>query len=364
MPIAPIDDQATGIYYEDSGTPPGCQTYTTLVLVHGAMINSATFERLLPVGPKYGIRVIIMNSRDYRGSTPYTAEELAQLASPDIETQALAVRRWGREVAQFLAYVCRSLGISPAAGGRNSKDSDGLVLATWSLSGVAALSILGDPETMGKDLTNTLAPYLRKIILYDSPSIIYGVSPDIGLTWPLVDPSLSAEQKPDAFVDWVSAYYPALPSEDSIAPDILHTHCTPLQRTPTLRTLPPAVFQRTVDHAASTRSLPLIVATDDGIRQRHARCAFFDADAVLPDVDILALWCDQSVWLTAWGAKVFQDLVRAPAEPGQRKRKTTFLKVENANHFVHWDEPERVIRLLAENCGCSAVASSTVKSRM
>lgn len=74
--------------------------------------------------------------------------------------------------------------------------------------------------------------------------------------------------------------------------------------------------------------------TDVQIRQRHARCAFSDADVVLPEVEVLALWCDQSAWLTAWGAKVFDDLVQEATESGKRKRRTSFVRVKNANHLV------------------------------
>lgn len=39
MPFAPADDKGTQFYYEDSGSPTGCDTYTTLVIVHGAYFN-------------------------------------------------------------------------------------------------------------------------------------------------------------------------------------------------------------------------------------------------------------------------------------------------------------------------------------
>ncbi|GJE91098.1 hypothetical protein PsYK624_072470 [Phanerochaete sordida] len=348
MPLAQLDSKGTSIYYEDSGPPVGIPIYTTLVIVHGALINSATFDRMLPLAPKHGLRLITMNSRDYRGSTPYTTEELADMTSPDIEVQASAVRRWGREVAQFLAYVCQTLRI-PATVGAENKQAGGLVLAVWSLSGAAALALLGDPRTMGTELTSTLAPYLRKIILYDPPCIVYGVSPAIGLKWPYADPSIPPAQKPDAFVDWVSAYHPAFPTAPITAPAV-RAHAVSLPLTPTLRTLEKHDFARTVDAGTSARSLN-IMATDARIHVAHARRACFDADAVLPRVDVLALWCDQTVWLCTWGAKVFQDFMREPAEAGKRKRRMASLRVRNVNHFAHWDEPERMVRLFAEQIG-------------
>ncbi|EKM49951.1 uncharacterized protein PHACADRAFT_130381 [Phanerochaete carnosa HHB-10118-sp] len=332
MPLAQIDDKGTSVYYEDSGAPDGSSTYTTVVMVHGLLINSATFDRMLPLASKYGLRIITMNSRDYRDSTPYTAEELSHMTSPDLNVQASAVRRWGREVALFLAYVCQTLRV-PAIAGEGVRKEGGLVLTAWSLSGITILSILGDSQTLGSDLTAALAPYLRKVVLYDSPAIIFGVTADIGLTWPYVDDTIPPERKPDAFVDWASSYNTVLPEGVPITAEALRKHYKVLPRTPTLRTLPTEEFKRTVNPEVSTRSA-LIMGTDDSIRQKYARRTFSDADAVFPDVDVLFLWCDQSVWLTAWGAKIFQDLVAEAAEPGKKKRKTAFLRVKGVNHLV------------------------------
>ena len=131
---------------------------------------------MLPYAPKYGLRMITMNSRDYRRSTPYTAEELADLTSSDVEVQASGVRRWGREIGLFLAYVCKTMDILPVTG-EGAKQTGGLVLATWSLSCMAGLSILGDSRTLGGELATMLAPYLHKIILYGAWQLVHACSP-------------------------------------------------------------------------------------------------------------------------------------------------------------------------------------------
>ncbi|EKM49940.1 uncharacterized protein PHACADRAFT_213720 [Phanerochaete carnosa HHB-10118-sp] len=357
MPFAQIDDKGTSIYYEDSGAPDGYPRYTTVVFVHGTLINSATFQRMLPYAPKHGLRMITMNCRDYRGSSPYTTEELADIVSSDIDVQASVVRKWGREVALFLAYVCQVLR-TPAIAGEGAKKEGGVVLVTWSSGGIAALSILGDPQTLGDDLAATLTPYLRKIILYDPPSRAYGFMLDAGFAFPLVDPSIPPEKKADAFLDWASAYHTAIPDGVAITPEALLKYNIALPRTPTLRTLAPEDLERTIDRTVATRSVA-ISGTDARIRQRHARRAFLDADAVLPDVDLLVLWCDQSVWLTIWGVKVFDNLASEEVEPGKRKRRASLLRVRDANHFVHWDEPERMVRLFAEICSNSSSATTT-----
>lgn len=157
--------------------------------------------------------------------------------------------------------------------------------------------------------------------------------PDIGLSFPSPDPSAPPEREPNASLDWVSSYFPPLPDGQPITPEALQAHSTALPRTPTLRALYAADYQRIIDPSVVTRSLA-IMGTDPAIRAQHAYTAFCDAGAVLPDVDVLALWCDQSVWLTAWAAKIFQDFACRPAEPRKRKRSMAFLRVRNANHFV------------------------------
>lgn len=112
-----------------------------------------------------------MNMRDYRGSTPYSAEEVAHITSPDIEVQTSAVRRFGQEIAKFLLYVCETKGI-PQVTMDGEKKSGGLALMTWSLSNIGLLSILGDPDTLGNGkIKFTLARYLRKAILYGVSSL-------------------------------------------------------------------------------------------------------------------------------------------------------------------------------------------------
>lgn len=174
--------------------------------------------------------------------------------------------------------------------------------------------------------------------------LMYGDDPDIGLYWPARDPAIPPSQKADAFLDWVSSYYAPTPSVALITADALRK-CTALARTPTMRTLSPEDLERTVDRHVGPRAMR-IARTDLQIRRRLARRAFSDADAVLPDVDVVTLWCDQSVWHTVWGAKVCKELIEEPAEPSKKKRRVSLVKVENANHFVGFVRPSKLLSML------------------
>lgn len=39
MPLAPVDNSGTHLYYDDTGAPLECAEYRTLVLIHGAIFN-------------------------------------------------------------------------------------------------------------------------------------------------------------------------------------------------------------------------------------------------------------------------------------------------------------------------------------
>ncbi|GJE91054.1 alpha/beta hydrolase [Phanerochaete sordida] len=352
MPLAQIDEQGITLYYEDSGPPPAVQFYTTLILVHGLVINSATFEHLLPLASRYGLRIITVNSRDYAGSTPYTDEELPDLANPDTNIQAVAVRRWGTETARFVRFACETLGLHATANG-----AGGVVLVTWSMSGIAALSILGDSRTMDQDLGASLAPYLRKVVLYDPPALVFGTNPGPGFIFPFNDPTIPVDKRAEAFGTWASSWYDPVFALADITLEALRARTAPLPATPTLSKLSPEGLARTIDPSVAGRSARIMDTTDE-IRQAHARCAFMDADAVLPDVDVLSLWCDSSKWSNVWGAKVIDGFVRAAPERGKRKRNMSHVKIENANHFVHWEDPERLLRIIVQFCGSNVVASA------
>lgn len=292
-----------------------------------------------------------MNMRDYRGSTPYSEEDVAAYSSPDISVQAAAVRRFGQDVALFVLYVCTRLNIPPITTG-NGRKSGGVALATWSMSGIAIISILGDPATLDDTTKSIFGRFIRKMILYgqfsyfsrdvfthdlltDCPSLIYGAYDDAGVHYPVRDPSVPLEKKGDAFVRWVSAYYTPMPDVASLTADRLRARVELPDRIPTLLALPPDQFNDIVDLSTVLRS-GAVLHTAEEIHQRNARRAFLNAEMVLPDVDVVALWCDQTPWLPLWGIKHLHDILLEKPDTDSKKREVTFLEIqlEDNNHFV------------------------------
>lgn len=120
---------------------------------------------MLPIAATHGLRIFTMNMRDYRDSSPYTDEELDAMSSPDIEVQASVVRGIGQDIANFMAYVCKTKGI-PRLVRDGERKTGGVVLMTWSRSNIGLLSILGDPRTLEGETKDILSLYVRKMVLY------------------------------------------------------------------------------------------------------------------------------------------------------------------------------------------------------
>lgn len=48
MPAAPVDDNGTVLYFEDTGAPHGASTYLTVVLLHGLLFHGGQSSGPLP----------------------------------------------------------------------------------------------------------------------------------------------------------------------------------------------------------------------------------------------------------------------------------------------------------------------------
>lgn len=168
----------------------------------------------------------------------------------------------------------------------------------------------------------------------DPPTNTYGVSPEIELYYPMKSTEFSIEQKPSVFAQWVSSYFQALPEGTPVSAEALRVRPVLAELAPTLSKLTPEEFARTWDGDVFYRSNSrLTLGGIDGAYRRNFRRAFLEADAVLPDVGAVVLWCDRSIWACLWGVKVLEELLLEEPLKGP-KRSVRIMKLENANHFV------------------------------
>jgi hypothetical protein len=118
-----------------------------------------TFHKLLPFGAKDNIRLVILNRRDYPGSTKYTDDNLNDLN----EGKAVFMERLGAEVAHLLVWFADTHKIPKiSADGK----SGGFCLMGWSMGNATPMALFAYPDFVGIETYAKLEPYVRQLILY------------------------------------------------------------------------------------------------------------------------------------------------------------------------------------------------------
>ncbi|KAL5537017.1 hypothetical protein ACEPAF_840 [Sanghuangporus sanghuang] len=174
MPVITIDDRGNTLYYEDTGVPPDAVAlYTTLIIVHGTGSHGQIFRRLLPLAPKHNVRLVLVNRRDYPGSSPYIEEDLSKARAS--------------EFARFIKTFIEKENIPKASSDWNR---GGVVLMAWSSGNGYILPLLAHIDTIPEETRQFIEPYFRSHIVFDAPRWIPGAppAPDV-----LKDASLSEE---------------------------------------------------------------------------------------------------------------------------------------------------------------------------
>ncbi|KAH9937692.1 uncharacterized protein B0H18DRAFT_1113494 [Fomitopsis serialis] len=177
-----------------------------------------------------------------------------------------------------------------------------------------------------------------------------------GMYSPTRDPKIPAEGKSAAFAHWVSGYYAHSPSLLSSFPSVTLDELRkgiaeapirdpPPNRVPSVVNMSAEELAEITDPAVITRSHPLYYNVDPALCKENLDAALLDA-STCPRLRVSLVWCDMSppetVMSTWYLARQIQDLWPSNA------RKIDVVRFEGANHFPHWDEPDRTMNLLAK----------------
>ncbi|EIM89469.1 alpha/beta-hydrolase [Stereum hirsutum FP-91666 SS1] len=365
----------------DTGIPSDTgHSYVTLLLIHGFAWHGGNFARLLPHASSYGIRIILLNRRDYPGSSPLTDDQhsrLHQSLSDDDDSRANIqqhMNEQAKELYDFLEAFAREEKLAPRS----------MIVGGWSFGSAWITAILAyasslplredaDPPSLGE--------YVRYILLYDPPYHALGYPPPPNPYRPLSDPSLTPEEGIKIFPAWVSGYYhhPALESDSSpgsgSGSDSAYIPNSPSAlecRTPLDHPKPTILTMSENEIAAGLFTPPGAPGGSDDVvvraGEKHGLYALLRERAVYldgeehtsngaspqsggwRDVGIRYLWCDQSAWQVPWGMWAMQGEIREAEAAGRRMREVEVVRLSGANHFAHWDQPERTLKaMLAES---------------
>jgi len=360
MPLAPVDAQGTQLYYEDTGSPPGSTDYTTLVLIHGALVHGASFKSLFPYSSQHNIRLVTLNMRDYPGSTPYTDAELTAMRGPDRDGQRTQLHRRGFEIAAFVVWFIRNENIPPFTLDGNDA-SGGISVLGWSWGNTMSLSFIARAGELPKGDQEFLEAYMRALVIYEPAphSSISAVSYFDETHNPLRDQTLTPEQQSVAFPLWVSGYYThsrvlldsfaSLTREEvdlGLAMDRIEKPLS--HQIPTLQRLTAEEIAATSANHLWARSQVLYQPDfiDMELFRENTRTALQDR-SVWPRLRVCLVWGDMSVdeiILTSW------DIARhAKTAWPEGGRSLHVVRLEGGNHLPHIDLPEQTMRVLAEN---------------
>ncbi|KAI0079434.1 hypothetical protein K474DRAFT_656021 [Panus rudis PR-1116 ss-1] len=374
MPIAPVNGTGTVLHYEDNGPPGASSDYTTLVIIHGVIFHGEIFKRILPYATQNNLRIVRLNMRDYPGSSPYTPEEYALMTSKNVEDQRNFVKQLGEEVANFLEWFIQTKNISHIVEGvEGAKATGGIALATWSMSSYLSLSLLAYADAQARPL---LERYLRKIILYDPAALPTGVKPaETFVTTPISQAIQSPARRTDItplqraqlFSTYVSTYLTPIVDLENLTPEQVVARSPVLDdptKTPTVERISKEELESMTDMHVVGRSHDrfrgLVDVFTDNLHRALQLEQYADADAILTtakglrDAEVVVIWCDMSMNDCVWAARTIQEKYqRAIAETSVpisgegKRRKVVLRKYEGANHFAHWDDAERFMRILS-----------------
>ncbi|KAI0675558.1 hypothetical protein C8Q78DRAFT_1074570 [Trametes maxima] len=309
-----------------------------------------------------GVRIILLNRREYPGAVPYTPEERALLPSvPDhprsdaneIRLAAERLEKFTRQRAHELYNSLEDLVVkckipptcSPAGTG-------GVVLVGWSLGALWMTALLSYVAGFPIGRVN-LSDYVKRVVLSDPPACLLRYSlPEDDPYNPFFDTSLTYEERGSVFTNWVTSYF--------AHEDIPHK----LERRATIKSTLSGMTDS--DFAATVHIPPGVPGGSDwtllhgcvslGVCETLRKGALSlseggnkpDGAATIGDewrdVEVRYVWGDHSIWEVPYGAHALRQEAANTKRDGRGIRRTTTLCIRGANHFAQWDYPERTLQ--------------------
>ncbi|KAI0820433.1 alpha/beta-hydrolase [Trametes gibbosa] len=365
MPTAPVDDKGNILYYEDSGPPVGSTNYITLILVHGTCFHSAIYRPLIPFAAERNLRLVLLNQRDYPGSTPYSTEDVEDLCASSYEAQARAMQTRGLEIAAFLRWFIQTYDTPPIKNeGETKFPVGGIAVVSWSGGNCAAVGMFAHADKLSKETQKLLNEHIRSFVMYDPSATTIGRPRPAGLTALHSNPSLPLGEQVAQLALAVSSYYPPFLFPDYIDPMPDYPPRLPIHLSadgvdpkyvPTTSKMSPDVLRSVTHPPVMARHQHLLWALSHDVYKTNLTRALYDCRfgdgnmgmvKMWPALRVHVVWCDMSVGDCLWASVVIHALYQG-ADP-EARRSVEFHKLEGANHFVHWEEPERFTSFLAK----------------
>ncbi|KIK52380.1 hypothetical protein GYMLUDRAFT_88741 [Collybiopsis luxurians FD-317 M1] len=324
MPSFTLPNQIQ-FFYLDIGVPVK-DDYSTFFIVHGHTYHSGLFFPLLSVGKARSHRIIVVNRREYPGSTPYNADELKVFAEGPDEARYKQLIDGGANLSLLLDGLVQSLSLPQT-----------ISIVGWSLGSTFALAMVASITTLPNGSRARLSKHVRRTIIWDAPSQPMGI-PGKGYL-PLPDVNLPPEVRGVEFGKWITGYF----NHGDLSKrnfEELNERNHDASRIRTFEDLPPEELMAIVDLAPGPKcDTPLCEPPFCKVENEVVTRALFNPEVrtAWARMKIWHMICDRSIWnvITCWW--ILEQKVKAAKAS---ELAINFTTVEGANHFFMWDDPE------------------------
>ncbi|CCL99552.1 uncharacterized protein FIBRA_01570 [Fibroporia radiculosa] len=357
MPTAPVNKDGAALYYEDSGAPSSSD-YVTIIMLHGAVFHGAVFRRLFPYAGASNLRIVLINSRDYPGSSWYTDAEIEKFRGPP-EVQASTLVAHALEFQTFIAWFIDTHNTPPIAANEDGSLSGGVAFLAWSAGNMQSLSLLAHADKASEKVRLLLEAHLRAFIMYaPSPGVI-GAQTHPGVYNPFGDETLAPAEQLAAFFPCVCAHY----TDTELTPDAEAFEAALVARKkldimPTYERMSPEELENVVDRRERPQTHVPLGFIDLTLHQDIARRALYDccgegsaspgaSEPIWPRVRVCVLLPSRDVGHVVWAVELLRRQYEEARKAGKIGRTVDVVRIDGANHFVHWEEPERFVKLVA-----------------
>ncbi|THH19421.1 hypothetical protein EW146_g1768 [Bondarzewia mesenterica] len=356
-----VDGNGTRLAYIDSGPPSGT-VYTTIFAVHGVEFTNPIFQKVSVLCRANHVRFVAINRREYKGSTPFTETEKAIITNGTDTQKMNWLKDRGLEIANFVdAFIQReNLSLVSADGKRG-----GVALLGWSSGATFTAAAISNIDALPSDVRARLVSRLRVHIMQGSllthlfpsmlfciliaplaepPSIAFGLPFPPQTFSPQIDTSIPAKARIPAFTLWITSYFQHgdLSTRDT---NVLEYVLPATFRMPSIWNMSSVEIADIIDEGPnSTVETPFALNFMTQALAVYNKATFDKSTrALLPHLKVWEISGDATASFSLAALWSMQDDDKAHGG-----NNINYKIVPGANHFMHWDEPDKTVEAYLE----------------
>ncbi|CAK5276249.1 unnamed protein product [Mycena citricolor] len=292
------------------------------------MFNNGTFQSLAALGPSNGVRVIAPNRRDYDGSTPFPDMSELLVNGSEAEKEAF-IAEMGRDFALLIAGLVESLSLP-----------GGVAVAGWSLGSLVLMAVVASMESLPEDTRRTLSSSVRSVIVYQPPTVVFGIPNPEGMYVLPADSTLSQTETGPFLARWLSSFFMHGDLSTRDLRNLTYSRTDP-NRPPTIETIPMGGI---LDLTAGAKADAVIVSPSFAAAMgKLTDKALFDTyvrGQLWKDSKFYLVTSSMDSWNSIYAGWKIEERSFAEAKP---ECEIAFELVEDANHFFVMEEPQKAL---------------------